>query len=459
MSLSPQHQEEYFEFLRFASVSTDEKHAQDLRACAEWLERKLNGMGLETSVHETKGQPALIARTKPDPSKKTVLIYGHYDVQPPDPLDLWTTPPFEPELRDGLVYARGSTDNKGQIFAHIIGVEKQLKSGQDLPVNLVFLIEGEEEIGSPHLLLLLQEQQELLACDVVVISDTSMVAEGKPTFTYGLRGICGVNVDVTGPSKDLHSGFFGGAVMNPVTALSRMIASLHKEDESVAIKGFYDDVKPLEEWERKAWAKLPASDATLKADAGAPKIVGEVGYTGLECVWGRPTCELNGIYGGYQGPGGKTVLPSQAHAKITCRLVPDQDPQEITVLLTDHLKQNAPPGVKVTVTPGHGGWAYFVDPNQGYGQAAQEALKKTFPGEEPALIREGGSIPIVVDFQKVLGADTLLLGLALPGCNMHSPDESFPLAHLELGAQLNANLLAEIAQVNDVSEEKAQKDV
>ncbi|MEM1059005.1 MAG: dipeptidase [Verrucomicrobiota bacterium] len=452
MSLDPRHREDYLEFLRFASVSTDLDHAEATRACAEWLRNKLKAIGLETTLHETKGQPALIGRTPPDPEKKTVLIYGHYDVQPPDPVDLWTHPPFEPHIENGLVYARGATDNKGQIFAHLIGLEQQLAGGRELPVNVAVLIEGEEEIGSPNLLPLIEDKKDELACDVVVISDTSMVAEGVPTFTYGLRGICGVNVDVTGPSKDLHSGFYGGAVMNPVTALARMIASLHDDDESVAVKGFYDNVQELAEWERKAWARLPAGDATLKAESGAPRIVGEVGYTGLECVWGRPTCELNGFYGGYQGPGGKTVLPSRAHAKITCRLVPEQDPKAITVLLSDHLKQNAPPGVKVEITPGHGGRAYFVDPNVGYGKAAQEALRETFDGADPALIREGGSIPIVCDFQDVLGADTLLLGLALPGCNMHSPDESFPLAHLELGAELNATLLAKIAAVEPVTE-------
>jgi len=449
MSLDPRHQEEYFDFLRFASVSTDKDQSGPTLACAEWVRQKLGSIGLEAELWPTKGLPAVVARTRPDPKKRTVLIYGHYDVQPPDPLDLWTKPPFEPYVKDGLVYARGSTDNKGQIYAHILGVEKQLADGGELPVNVVFLVEGEEEIGSPNLLPLIKERAKELACDVVLISDTSMIAPSQPTFTYGLRGICSVNVDVTGPSKDLHSGFYGGAVMNPVTALARMIASLHKEDESVAIKDFYDDVKTLEEWERKAWAKLPAGDSTLKAESGAPKIVGEVGYTGLECVWGRPTAELNGIYGGYQGPGGKTVLPSHAHAKITCRLVPDQKPDEITVLLQDHLTQCAPPGVTVKVTPGHGGKAYFVDPNKGFGKAAQKALKTTFDGKEPALIREGGSIPIVCDFQDVLKADTLLLGLALPGCNMHSPDESFPLEHLEIGARLNREVLAEIARVGE----------
>lgn len=439
-------QEEYFEFLRFASVSTDAAQAGVTRACAEWVRAKLEKIGLEAALYETKGLPAVIAKTARDPAKRTVLIYGHYDVQPPDPLELWTHPPFEPHLEDGLVYARGSSDNKGQIYAHMLGVGRQLANGGELPVNVVFLIEGEEEIGSPNLLPLIQQEKEQLACDVVVISDTSMVARGQPTVTYGLRGICGVNVDVTGPSKDLHSGFYGGAVMNPLTALSRMIATLHHQDESVAVKGFYDKVKPLEEWERKAWARLPAGDETLKEESGAPRIVGEVGYTGLECVWGRPTCELNGIYGGYQGPGGKTVLPSHAHAKITCRLVPDQDPEKIMVLLADHLKQCAPPGVTVKITPGHGGRAYFTDPHQHDGAAAQAALRDTFDGKEPALIREGGSIPIVSDFQEVLAADTLLLGLALPGCNMHSPDETFPLAHLDLGARLNENLLARIAR-------------
>jgi acetylornithine deacetylase/succinyl-diaminopimelate desuccinylase-like protein len=436
---------QFIDFLRFGSISTDSKYKDQIIACSEWLAKKLTAIGLETTIHPTPGHPIIVAFGPKKPDRPTVLIYGHYDVQPVDPLDLWHRPPFNPGIENGIVTARGASDNKGQIFAHILGIEQTLREKGDLPVNLILLIEGEEEIGSPNLAPFLDTHRELLACDVVAISDSSMVAPGHPTFTYGLRGLAAVEVTVTGPDHDLHSGIFGGAVENPATVLARLIAGLHDKNLKVRLEGFYEDVKGLEPWERKAWKHLPLQEVELLKMTGAPALRGEKGYTPLERIWARPTAEVNGIGGGYQGEGTKTVLPSKARAKFTFRLVPDQDPQKIIEIVQAYFHQNAPPSVKLDLVPGHSGEPYLVDPNGGYGMAAQKALKKLFPGKKPALIREGGTIPIVADFKSILDADTLLLGFCLPDCNAHSPNETFPLAHLDLGANLNRHLLEEIA--------------
>jgi acetylornithine deacetylase/succinyl-diaminopimelate desuccinylase-like protein len=436
---------QFIDFLRFGSVSTDPKYKQQVLDCADWLKNKLTTIGLEVTQHETPGHPIIVARGPRKEGRPTVLIYGHYDVQPVDPLDLWHRPPFNPGIENGIVTARGASDNKGQIFAHILGVEQTLKEKGDLPVNLIMLIEGEEEIGSPNLAAFLHAHRQELACDVVAISDSSMIAPGHPTFTYGLRGITALEVTLTGPDRDLHSGIFGGAVENPITVLARLIAGLHDKNLKVKIEGFYDGVKPLAAWERKAWKHLPLQDTTLLKMTGAPALRGEKGFTALERIWARPTAEVNGIGGGYQGEGTKTVLPSKAMAKFTFRLVPNQDPQKTSEAIQAYFHANTPPSVKLHMTGGHSGEPYLVDPNAGYGKAAQKALRHLFPGQEPALIREGGSIPIVADFKSILKADTLLLGFALPDCNAHSPNETFPLAHLDLGARLNRFLLEEIA--------------
>jgi acetylornithine deacetylase/succinyl-diaminopimelate desuccinylase-like protein len=436
---------QFIDFLRFGSISTDSKYKDQIIACSEWLQKKLTAVGLETTIHPTPGHPIIVAFGPKKADRPTVLIYGHYDVQPVDPLDLWHRPPFNPGIENGIVTARGASDNKGQIFAHILGIEQTLKEKGDLPVNLILLIEGEEEIGSPNLAPFLDTHRELLACDVVAISDSSMVAPGHPTFTYGLRGLAAVEVTVTGPDHDLHSGIFGGAVENPATVLARLIAGLHDKNLKVNLEGFYADVKALEPWERKAWKHLPLQEVELLKMTGAPALRGEKGYTPLERIWARPTAEVNGIGGGYQGEGTKTVLPSKARAKFTFRLVPDQDPQKVIEIVQAYFHQNAPPSVKLDLVPGHSGEPYLVDPNAGYGMAAQKALKKLFPDKKPALIREGGTIPIVADFKSILNADTLLLGFCLPDCNAHSPNETFPLAHLDLGANLNRHLLEEIA--------------
>ena len=437
---------QFFDLLRFGSISTDSKYKDQIVACADWLKDKLNAIGLEATRYETPGHPIVVARGPRRDGRPTVLIYGHYDVQPVDPLTLWHRPPFNPGLENGIVTARGASDNKGQIFSHILGVEQTLKETGDLPVNLIMLIEGEEEIGSPHLAAFLAAHREELACEVVAISDTGMIAPGHPTFTYGLRGLAAVEVTATGPDHDLHSGIFGGAVENPATVLARLIAGLHDKNLRVDLDGFYDDVKPLASWEREAWQHLPLQELDLLKMTGAPALRGEKGFTALERTWARPTAEVNGIGGGYQGEGTKTVLPSKAMAKFTFRLVPDQDPKKIIEIVQDYFHRNAPPSVRLQIVPGHSGEPYLVDPNAGFGLAEQKALGRLFPGKKPALIREGGSIPIVADFKSILNADTLLLGLALPDCNAHSPNETFPVAHLDLGQNLNRYLLEELAE-------------
>jgi acetylornithine deacetylase/succinyl-diaminopimelate desuccinylase-like protein len=444
--MRPSHLEDYYSFLRFPSVSTDAAYAAKVAECAHWLVKKLSAIGLETKLVPTPGHPVVWAKNTHQPGRRTVMIYGHYDVQPPDPLDLWDSPPFEPVLKDGYVFARGATDNKGQILSHILGVQEALEKDGDLPVNLHFVIEGEEEIGSGNLGTFLSENKEALRCDVAVVSDTGMVKRGVPTLSYGLRGVTALEVKVTSAKMDLHSGVFGGSVANPVTALARLLATLHDDKGHVAIEGFYDKVKPLEDWERKAWRELPLDgDEEILKETGAPALFGEEGYTTLERLWGRPTAEINGIGGGYQGVGTKTVIASHAMAKLTFRLVPNQRGDEILDLATRHLEKHLPPGVTMEITRGHSGPWYLTDPHSPVGEAAQRALHEAF-GKDPALIREGGSIPIVSQFRTILGVETLLLGLALPDCRAHSPNENFPLENMEAGIRLNKAVLAELAK-------------
>ncbi|MGZ4966666.1 MAG: dipeptidase [Chthoniobacterales bacterium] len=441
------HLEEYYQFLRFPSVSTDEAYSENVAECAHWLVEKLTAIGLEAKLMPTPGHPVVWAKNKHQPGRKTVMIYGHYDVQPPDPLELWDSPPFEPVLKDGYVFARGATDNKGQILAHILGVQEVIEKDGDLPVNLHFIIEGEEEIGSGNLGNFLSQNLDALKCDVVVISDTGMIAKGTPTLSYGLRGVTALELKVTGPKIDLHSGVFGGALMNPLTALAKMIATLHDKNGRVAIEGFYDKVKPLEDWEREAWRNLPVDvEAEIKKESGVSTLFGEEGYTTAERLWARPTAELNGIGGGYQGQGTKTVLPSHAMAKITFRLVPNQDGPEILELAKKHLRKVCPPGVTLDITDGHSGPWYLTDPHSAVGEAAQRALREAFNGKEPALIREGGSIPITAQFRTILGVETLLVGLALADCKAHSPNENFPLENFDAGIRLNKAILKELAR-------------
>jgi acetylornithine deacetylase/succinyl-diaminopimelate desuccinylase-like protein len=439
------HLEDFYTFLRFPSISTDDDYSEKLNECAHWLVKKLNDIGLTAQLVPTPGHPVVWARNKHEKGRRTVLIYGHYDVQPPDPLDLWESPPFEPVLKDGYVFARGATDNKGQILSHILGVQETIEQQNDLPVNLHFVIEGEEEIGSGNLGNFLSQNKDALKCDVVVVSDTGMIARGVPTLGYGLRGITALEVKVTGAKMDLHSGVFGGAVANPVTALARLLATLHDSNGHVAIPGFYETVKPLEDWEREAWKKLPIdADKEILKETGAPSLFGEAGYSTLERLWARPTTEINGIGGGYQGMGTKTVIASHAMAKLTFRLVPNQKGEEVLELAKQHLRKNLPPGVTLELTEGHSGPWYLTDPHSAQSQAAQRALRKAF-NADVAVIREGGSIPIVSEFRNILGVETLLLGLALPDCRAHSPNENFPLENLDAGIRMNKAVLQELA--------------
>ena len=437
--------QDFYSFLRFPSVSTDDQYKEKLGECADWLVKKLNGIGLTTQLVPTRGHPIVWAHNKHQPGRRTVLIYGHYDVQPPDPLELWDSPPFEPVLKDGYVFARGATDNKGQILSHILGIQEAIDQNGDLPVNLHLVIEGEEEIGSVHLGSFLEENRDALKCDVAVISDTGMIAPRTPTLSYGLRGVTALEIKVTGPKMDLHSGVFGGACANPITTLAQLLATLHDREGRVAIAGFYDRVKPLEKWEREAWHKLPVDgDKLVQKETGVPELFGESGYDSAERIWARPTAEINGIGGGYQGQGTKTVIPSYAFAKLTFRHVSEQRADEILELAKTHLRKNLPKGVTLEITTGHSGPWYLTDPHSALGEAAQRALRKAFD-RDAALIREGGSIPIVSQFRGILGIETLLMGLALPDCRAHSPNENFPLENFEGGIRLNKAILQELA--------------
>jgi acetylornithine deacetylase/succinyl-diaminopimelate desuccinylase-like protein len=439
--------EELTSFLRFPSISTQPEHAPDLVACAEWLREKLTTIGLTATVHPTPGSPVVVASTPRDPAKRTVLVYGHYDVQPPDPLDGWTTPPFEPRIEEGRIYARGAADNKGQILAHILGVAQTLRERGSLPVNLIFLIEGEEEIGSPNLADFLRAHKEDLACDLVAISDTAMAPGNKPALTYALRGIAAMELIVRGPARDLHSGLFGGAVANPVTVVARLLASLHDDEGRVRIPGFYDAVRPLQPWERVAAADLEAAsggDEAIKELAGVTELYGEKDFTTIERIGARPTAEVNGIGGGYQGAGTKTVLPKEAFAKLTFRLVADQDPALILAAAEEYLRNQTPPGVLLEIVTGHSGAAYQSDPNSPDGLAARKALAGAF-GAEPLLLRDGGSIPILATLKEILGVDSYLLGLANPDSRIHSPNENMLIENFLGGIRMNRILLEELA--------------
>ncbi len=437
------------EYLRFPSISTQPQHAADLVACAAWLEKKFLSIGLASTIHQTSGHPIVIAKTAHDPNKRTVLIYGHYDVQPAEPLEEWVSPPFEPRIdeKEGKIYARGSSDNKAPTLAHVLGVAKTLEEKGTLPVNLIFLIEGEEEIGSPSLDSFVQEHREELACDVIVISDSGMAAGNLPAITYALRGIAAMEFIVRGPARDLHSGLFGGAVANPLTVAARLVASLHDEQGHILIPGFYDTVQPLQPWEReaaKALEEVSGGDDSIKELAGVEELFGETGFSTLERLGSRPTAEVNGFGGGYQGEGTKTVLPKEAFVKLTFRLVAKQDPKTILQQAEDYLRKQLPPGVSLEVHQGHSGEPYSLDPQSPDGKAAQKALRETF-GTAPLLLRDGGSIPIVTNFKRILGVDSLLLGLANPDCAMHSPNENILLKNFLGGIRLNQILLEQLA--------------
>ncbi len=435
---------ELFELLRIPSISADSKFAGDVRRAADWMVEHLNGFGLEAELHETEGHPIVYAETAPVAGAPVVLVYGHYDVQPPDPLDLWITPPFEPTVRDGKVFARGATDDKGQMLTHVKSVEAWLATNKKLPVQVKLLIEGEEEVGSEHLESFLASNIEKLACDCVVISDTSQFAPGVPAITYGLRGIAYYEIHLTGPNRDLHSGVFGGAVTNPVNALSDMLSTIVDDAGRIQIPGFYDEVAPLTEQEREEFGALPFDEAEYCKQLEVDGTTGEAGYSTLERRWTRPSFDVHGIWGGYQGEGEKTVLPSHAAAKFSFRLVPNQDPEKITANLRAWLEKHVPTGIKMEIVESHRAPGVVFSLDSPYLQAAADAIEIGF-GNRPVFIREGGSIPIVSTFADKLGADVLLLGWGQNDDNLHSPNEKFSLADFHHGISASAALWDRLA--------------
>jgi acetylornithine deacetylase/succinyl-diaminopimelate desuccinylase-like protein len=437
---------ELFEFLRIPSVSARSEHKGDVARAAGWLAGQLKAAGLSAEVLPTAGHPIVIGEWRgAGPAAPTYLVYGHYDVQPVEPLELWHSPPFEPSVRDGRIYARGSVDDKGQLFLHVKALQAHLATHGKLPVNVIVLAEGEEEVGSEHLPAFVAEHARRLACDGVVISDSSMFAPGLPSILFSLRGLSYVQIDLQGPSSDLHSGSYGGAVVNPATALARIIASFHDDTRRIAVKGFYDKVVEWDDEVRAQIRALPFSEDAFRDETGAPSPGGEAGYSTLERIWTRPTLEVNGLLSGYTAEGAKTVLPSKAMAKVSCRLVPDQTPDEIVALVTEHVRRIAPPEVTVTVTPLHSGMPWKATLEGPLFEAGRRALQRAF-GHEPVLAGEGGSIPVVGDFQRILGAPVLLMGFGLPGENAHAPDEWIAVENFEKGMLAVAYLWEELGE-------------
>lgn len=439
--------EELKEFLRIPTVSADPECKPHMLRGAEFVHRQLADLGFQAEIVPTAGHPIVYAEWMKSPDVPTVMVYGHYDVQPADPLDLWTTPPFEPTIRDGCVYARGATDDKGQVFTHIKSAEAWIRTLGKLPVNLKYVIEGEEEVGSRNLEDFLKARKDDLRCDVAVVSDTSQYGPNQPAITYGLRGILAIEATLTGPKKDLHSGVFGGSVANPATGLARMIAALHDDQGRIQIPGFYDDVVALSDSERKQFKEMGFDEAAFMAELGVKEVFGETGYSTTERRWARPTCEVNGLVSGYTGVGPKTIVPSKATVKITCRLVPDQDPEKLTKALEAYFKKICPPSLTMEFTSYHGCPAFVFDPNSPYIEAASEAIKEAWNVDTVRLIREGGSIPVVQTFKDVLNLDTLLLGWGQNTDNLHSPNEHFSVADFQRGIRASAGLWAKLAEM------------
>jgi len=433
--------------LAIPSISALPDHAADVRRCAEWVGDEMRRIGLENvKLLETPGNPVVYGDWLHAPDAPTILFYGHYDVQPVDPLNLWESPPFEATIRDGEIYARGAADDKGQVFMHFKAVEAHLKQEGRLPVNIKLMIEGEEEVGSEHLDGFIRGHKNDLGASVVVISDSGMFARGVPSICYGLRGLVYFQIDLRGSSTDLHSGSFGGAVANPAFVLAQMIAQMKDRGGRIKIPGFYDDVKPLEETERKAWESLPFNERKYKKDFGIPKLFGESGYSTLERTWARPTLEVNGLLSGFTGEGAKTVLPAVAMAKLSMRLVPNQDPDKIAKLFEEHVKNIAPKTVELKVTRMHGGKPWMTAYDNPYVQAAGRAIEQGF-GRKPVFTREGGSIPVVSTFQEELGLPSVLFGVGLPDENAHAPNEKLDLGNFHNGIIASAILYKEIGSL------------
>jgi len=440
--------EELKQYLGIPSISALPQHASDVRRAAEWTAEELRRVGLQNvRLIETPGNPVVYGDWLGAPDAPTILFYGHYDVQPVDPVDEWTTPPFEATVRDGEIYARGAADDKGQVFMHIKAVEAHLKKNGRLPLNIKFFIEGEEEVGSVHLDDFVRSHKQELSSDVVVISDSPMFDRGIPSICYGLRGLTYFQIDVRGTKTDLHSGSFGGAVANPAFVLAQMLAQMKDRSGRVRVPGFYDDVRDLSEAERAEWKKLPFNETKYRKDLGAPRLYGETGYSTLERVWARPTFEVNGLLSGFTGEGAKTVLPATAMAKVSMRLVPDQDPQKIGDLFEAHVRKIAPKTVDVKITRMHGGKPWMTEFDNKYVRAAGRAIELGF-GKSPVFNREGGSIPVVSTFQQELGVPSVLFGVGLPDENAHAPNEKLDLGNFHNGIIASAYLYQEIASLN-----------
>jgi acetylornithine deacetylase/succinyl-diaminopimelate desuccinylase-like protein len=439
--------EELKSYLAIPSISALPQHAGDIRACAEWTAAELTRIGMQNvRLIETPGNPVVYADWLNAPGAPTLLFYGHYDVQPVDPLDLWESPPFEATIRDGEIYARGSADDKGQIFMHFKAVEAWLKQAGSLPVNIRIFIEGEEEVGSRHLDQFVRDHRDQLRSDVVVISDSPMFDRGIPSICYGLRGLAYFQLDIRGTKSDLHSGSFGGAVANPAMVLSQILGQMKDKGGRVRIPGFYDDVRALRDEEREQWKRLPFNETKYRKELGAPKLFGESGYSTLERVWARPTFEVNGLLAGFTGEGAKTVIPAVSMAKISMRLVPDQDPDKVAGLFEAYLKKVAPKTVEWKLTRMHGGKPWMADFDNPFVQAAGRAIELGF-GKAPVFNREGGSIPVVSTFQQELGVPSVLFGIGLPDENAHAPNEKLDLGNFHNGVIAAAYLYDEFGKL------------
>jgi len=426
--------EELVELLKVPSISSKSENKPDMQHCAVLIEKEFKAAGADiVTIYQTNGHPIVYAEKIVDKNKPTVLVYGHYDVQPADPLNLWDSPPFEPVIKDGKIYARGSADDKGQFFMHTKALETMLQT-HSMPCNMKFIIEGEEEVGSPNLATFVESHKELLACDVVLVSDTAMIALDTPSIDVGVRGLSYIEVEVTGPNRDLHSGVYGGAVANPATILAKLIAACHDENNHITIPGFYDDVVEISKEERTEMAKAPFDEIAYKKELGIDAVWGEKGYTTIERTGIRPTLEVNGIWSGYTGEGAKTVLPSKAYAKISARLVPKQSPEKITKALIHYFENSAPAGVKVKATEHHGGESYLTPIDSIEYLAAAKAMQSVL-GKEPVPVRGGGSIPICAIFDKTLHKKIVFLGFGLDNDNLHSPNEKFDLANFYKGIE------------------------
>ena len=440
----PRLREELFELLRIPSISTDAAHDGDVRRAAEWLVDRMGRAGLEASIEETAGHPLAVGRHRAGPDAPTLLVYGHYDVQPAEPLDEWRSPPFEPEVREGRIWGRGAADDKSQVFLQIAAAEAALATG-GLPVNLILLFEGEEEIGSPSLVPHVREHAEALAADHVLIADSMMFAADRPSLIFGMRGIAYFEIEVRIGSTDLHSGQYGGAVANPALALAEVLATLKDGEGRVAIDGFYDDVVMPPDSVLEAWRGLGFDEDAFRGTAGGAALAGEAGYTTPERLWVRPALDVNGLVAGYTGPGKKTVLPARALAKLSTRLVPEQDPARVAELLRRHVASVAPEGVEVEVRTLQENRPWRDDPDAPLFRAASRALAASF-GVEPVRVTHGGTLPIAPELRDILAAPVAVMGFALPGANMHAPNEWFPLDHLERGAATMVRLYRELAR-------------